>query len=269
MIAALAWPTWPLRALRSAGARADECSACAPATAEAARWDDVLLSHAAPSDEAPPTSAGESLARGESVIVIPGVATALECDSLRAAGVIAADAQRETRVLAGLKDATLVRVHPIPSEVQSASDALLLRVLAFVDREFPAIRTLLFGADAATLCELFETGSLEYSCREPAINVYRESGEFNPHKDHQALTVLIPLSDPTTEFRGGCTGFWAPDSRGHRVEPPAVVLRPPRGSALVFGGHVIHAGMQVQEGVRVAYVASFSAQGRCGRPDVG
>ena len=162
-----------------------------------------------------------------------------------------------------------MRVHPIPGEVQPACDALLLRVLDVVDRELPAIRSLLFGADnTATLCELFEAGSLEYSCREPAINVYRESGEFNPHKDHQALTVLIPLSDPD-DFRGGGTGFWGPDSRGHRVEPAAVVLRPPRGSALVFGGHVIHAGMQVEAGVRVAYVASFSARGRCGRAAVG
>ena len=38
---------------------------------------------------------------------------------------------------------------------------------------------------------------LEFSPREPAINVYGRGGEFAPHQDHQALTVLVPLSPPS------------------------------------------------------------------------
>ena len=97
MFAAL---VWPIRAL----ARAGQCSACT--TAEAVRWDEVRLSSATTS-EALSTSASSSLAQGESVIIIPDVASDLECETLRAAGVTAADAQREIRVLAGLKDPAL------------------------------------------------------------------------------------------------------------------------------------------------------------------
>ena len=43
---------------------------------------------------------------------------------------------------------------------------------------------------------------------EPAINVYTADGRFGPHKDHLALTVLIPLTSPSRDFAGGGTGFW-------------------------------------------------------------
>ena len=57
------------------------------------------------------------------------------------------------------------------------------------------------------------------------------------------------------------TGFWAQDSLGHRVEAPATVLRPAAGTALLFGGHVTHAGMPVTAGERAVFVASFSPRG--------
>jgi hypothetical protein len=46
------------------------------------------------------------------------------------------------------------------------------------------------------------TGELEWSEGEPAINVYTADGRFGAHKDHMALTVLIPLSSPA-DFTGG------------------------------------------------------------------
>ena len=58
----------------------------------------------------------------------------------------------------------------------------------------------------------------------------------------------------------GGTGFWA----GNRLvdenptTPPDLVLKPPRGSALVFGGDVTHAGMPVEAGIRSVLVCSFS-----------
>ena len=93
-------------------------------------------------------------------------------------------------------------------------------------------------------------------------------GEFYAHQDHQALTVLVPLSEPHS-FEGGGTGFWAaapaaaareaadrhaPD----RHAPPTLVLKPPAGDALLFAGSVTHAGMPVRAGERVVLVASFS-----------
>ena len=41
---------------------------------------------------------------------------------------------------------------------------------------------------------------------------------------------------------------------------PTVVLKPPLGSALVFGGDVTHAGMPVETGLRSVFVASFSTR---------
>jgi hypothetical protein len=88
-------------------------------------------------------------------------------------------------------------------------------------------------------------------------------GEFYAHQDHQALTVLVPLSEPHS-FEGGGTGFWAaaPDAASReaadRHAPPTLVLKPPAGDALLFAGSVTHAGMPVRAGERVVLVASFS-----------
>ena len=37
-------------------------------------------------------------------------------------------------------------------------------------------------------------GELEWSEGEPAMNLYEAPGLFGAHKDHMALTVLVPLS---------------------------------------------------------------------------
>ena len=68
----------------------------------------------------------------------------------------------------------------------------------------------------------------------------------------------LPISPPSATPG---TGFWAQGSLGHRVEAPATVLRPPAGTALLFGGHVTHAGMPVTAGERAVFVASFSPRG--------
>ena len=50
------------------------------------------------------------------------------------------------------------------------------------------------------------------------------------------------------------------DADGARgMHTATVVLRPPAGTALVFGGHTTHAGMPVVAGTRVCFVASFTA----------
>ena len=87
--------------------------------------------------------------------------------------------------------------------------------------------------------------------------MYTEGGQFVPHKDHQSLTVLLSLSPPTS-FTGGGTGFWRQDARD---DTPSAVVRPPAGTALLFGGDLRHAGMEVEMGTRCVYVASFSAFG--------
>ena len=40
------------------------------------------------------------------------------------------------------------------------------------------------------------------------------------------------------------------------------ILKPDRGTAMLFGGCVTHAGVPVETGCRVVFVASFNPEGR-------
>ena len=86
------------------------------------------------------------------------------------------------------------------------------------------------------------------------------------------VQILVPLSSPA-DFSGGGTGFWCTasgggggdvtdDNKGAALPdgPPTEVIKPPLGSALIFGGDVTHAGMPVLDGVRSVLVASFSTR---------
>ena len=249
----------------------------------------------------------ESLARGESLILLPGVASEAQCLELLAAARAAAERERAaTRApLARRLADKMVRLSTAaaspaaapppaagvlcdmpefdpedgpPAELLAGApaeliDAVLLCVLARIDAELPHLAPRLFagtpsareiGAEiGAEMREMHERGGLEFSPREPAINFYGRGGEFAPHQDHQALTVLVPLSPPST-FEGGGTGFWprGADERVARRAPPALVLRPPAGTALLFAGCVTHAGVPVRAGERAVLVASFSRRGR-------
>ena len=92
-------------------------------------------------------------------------------------------------------------------------------------------------------------------------NVYQTDGYFGGHKDHLALTVLMPLTSPDS-FGGGGTGFWAGNRNvdENPQSPPSAILKPPAGSALVFGGDVTHCGMPVEAGLRSVFVCSFSTR---------
>lgn len=249
-------------------------------------WRQVAIDPSQPPGDVLPI--GESLRQGASVVIVDDVASEEECRSLSALCSRAAAVERAQRD--GAEQAVgLVRVHeshheglvrlpsveaaarcrlrgtacaaPLPPAADAMATALLLRAMEFVDAELHSIVSCCFGAADSTLREMRAQGGLEYSHREPAVNVYSQGGEFLAHKDHQHLTVLLPLSSPDDDFAGGGTGFWAQDARGHRVEAPSVVLRPPAGSAMLFGGSATHAGLPVATGERVVLVASFSLRG--------
>ena len=218
------------------------------------------------------SSVGERLRSGESVLELRRLASPEECERLVEACLAHAAAATPTRQLdkPGLVRLPTVAAagraavtntpcaDPLPPEVDRALGAVLRRTAEYVDRELPSVALVLFGADS--LAELMARERLKFSSREPAVNVYTEGGEFLAHKDAQALTVLLPLSRPGRDFAGGGTAFWHQDARGHRVEGPSAVLRPPAGTALLFGGCVTHAGVSVDGGSRVVFVASFSPE---------
>ena len=234
------------------------------------------------------TVLGEAIARGEAVVCIPDAASNEECNQLFAA-CLAACERRGTPAARGRSRFSVSDPEAFSSEVVMTCEEILLRVMDYIDENIPSVYDTLFKpgpewlswqplnarleqpevppeeylADTCdSLRELYMMGELEWSEGEPALNLYQATGYFGAHKDHLALTVLIPLTSPTGDFSGGGTGFWA----GNRLvdenpeDPPTAVLKPPAGSALVFGGDVTHAGMPVETGFRSVFVCSFSTR---------
>lgn len=230
---------------------------------------------------------GEAVAQGEAVLCIPGVASTDECRRLFDAGLAACEGRGPAargRSRFSVSDPTA-----FGSDVVLSCDEILLRVLDYLDENVPSVYETLFvpGEEwlsnqplnaqleqptippvqhlteiCDSLRELYMMGELEWSEGEPAINIYNSGGYFGCHKDHLALTVLIPLTSPGGDFTGGGTGFWAGNREvdENPQRPPDVTLKPPAGSALVFGGDVTHSGMPVDEGYRSCFVCSFSTR---------
>ncbi len=130
-------------------------------------------------------AAADSLVHGESVLLLPSIATEAERAALVAAGLAAAHRQREaTRApLARRLADKMVRlptaaaaasvgeadgVH-LADEAAETIDAVLLRALARIDAELPLLPPALFGTPSAH--PLLAEGALEFSSREPALNV--------------------------------------------------------------------------------------------------
>lgn len=246
-------------------------------------------------------SFGEHIQDGDLVLCMPNAATTEEVQTLLAAGVAQSQsAERADYIQAQTHGLTTGRARMyVPVELPQTvplCEEILLRVLDRVNAEVPSIYEQLFRAcdDWATrqplnaqgeqptenppeylaetfpsLRELYEAGELEYSEGEPAVNVYTEQGYFGAHKDHLALTVLIPLTEPGTDFSGGGTGFW-PNGRAvdeNPQSPPVKVVKPAAGTALLFGGDVTHGGMAVEGGLRSVFVASFSTRTEASKED--
>lgn len=243
----------------------------------------------------------DALVSGSSLLVLDGVASEAECAAIVAACSRAATRNRDAWIAGGHAAPSTVRLPsfaavarelsqpesaeeahgqglwpgPVPADVDGLCASVLLRVLARLDAQWPALVQHLFGSHGdssqhdfsgavlpRTLVGLFERGALAWASREPSVNVYAAGGSFSAHQDGHALTVLVPLTPPQA-CTGGGTGFWS-RSRARTshpgAEPPTAVLKPEVGSALVFGGLVTHAGVSVQSGERIVLVASFSAR---------
>ena len=202
------------------------------------------------------------------VSTVEGFATAAECESLIAAAYeVLASYERKLQPRERIPVAA-------SSEARCLHARLHARLLSLIEA-WPGDElrwaTDLFGQDSG-LSEM----TFRYSAGEPAINIYTVGGEFAPHTDEEHLTMLMPLSGG---FEGGGTAFWGVTShlrpdvgvdglsmeermRAHADRtnwlPPRRVLKPPAGTAILFGGDVTHAGLPVLEGTRHLFVMSFS-----------
>ena len=233
-------------------------------------------------------SLGDAIGQGKAVVCIPDVASTEDCLTLFSAGLQAVEKRGESAAR-GRSRFSVSDPESFSSNIVDICDEMLLEVLDYIDDIIPSVYETLFrpgeqwlanqplnaqmeqptvppldvlGDMCYNLADLYESEELEWSEGEPAINIYEKQGYFGAHKDHLALTVLVPLTFPSQDFAGGGTGFW----RGNREvsenpeTAPDLILRPPPGSALIFGGDVTHAGMPVEDGYRSVFVCSFSTK---------
>lgn len=157
-----------------------------------------------------------------------------------------------------------IECHPDGINLNGESHALaftiMSRALWNLQHMKPDLVKKIFPERGGRFPEHLADMSIKFSWNEPYINRYTASGAFKPHTDGEALSILVPLSRPDVDFRGGGTAFWSgklePDVAS--VTPPSLVLRPAAGTAIFWRGHITHAGLAVTEGVRHIFVASFT-----------
>ena len=213
--------------------------------AVAPRWD-LARGHLLRTGTVPAKDAGELLVQGKLVLAVPHVATQAECAEL-----VSTCSSTAALIDDPISDPGLVRLPTAAAATRAIADGtpcaaamptaanvlceeIMRRALQTLDAELPSIGRLIFGEDhPASLYARYAADELRFTKREPACNVYTAGGRFLPHKDYQALTCLVSLS-PLSGFVGGGTGFWADDCQGD----PSLILRPPEGTALFFGGQV-------------------------------
>ena len=198
--------------------------------------------------------AAAAIRGGHSVLVVRGAFGEDACAALRAEASWEARApEREAELGTGKVRVPVAR---LSAPGRDAAAAALRRALKETHVVVPALLPSLFPGGSP-----LDGGDVVFTSNEPAVNCYLPGGEFAPHEDGMALTVLVVLSDERL-FAGGGTAFWSPDQRPTFVGvdrwDPAEVLVPPTGSALVFTGGVRHAALPVTDGERTVFVASFS-----------
>lgn len=186
--------------------------------------------------------------------------TPAECDALLAAATAKARAKEAAFAVPATCSRHRFEVSDsLDAAATALSEAFVQRALDFMAQHKPRSAAAMLGCDASRLCALRHDPGLEFTRGEPAINVYAPGGEFTPHEDHESLTVLVLLCE-SSAFTGGGTSFWRPElaADARQGAEPTLVLTPERGTALLFGGGVTHAGRPVESGQRVVWVASFS-----------
>jgi hypothetical protein len=188
------------------------------------------------------------------LLQVPALARREECQLLALAGRrVRLAAMSDPIARLGIYDAAL----GFTPEEQRCVRAILDRALGLIEATLPELADTLFGQTTA-----LHTMELLYAQNEPAINVYDVGGQFKPHRDKHRLSILVPLTSPD-EFDGGGTAFWPEvECAGRRVrrgcETAKHTLKPTAGSAMLFGGELMHAALPVTAGTRVVLVASLT-----------
>ena len=253
-------------------------------------WIEVYVSPDLASETRSPE---EAVAAGFSLVLVHGLASSEECDVLSKEASRVAKHARSCSLKTPQNPIRMPIIKMFCEESQELCDKILVRSVSRLRHHLPTLLPSLFGVDGGIgsiswraelegerkdpadasvrvrATSVTRDPRLVFVTGEPACNVYTAGGQFKPHEDQQALTVLVLLSERDA-FVGGGTAFWSESDGPTRASPgvlirpaagaPTIVVRPPAGTALVFGGDVTHAGQPVLEGERTVLVASFSTR---------
>ena len=198
------------------------------------------------------TDTAAAVAKGDSLLLLHGLASPAECEVLRSEASEFARAERDTndecrskppRPLAATPNGKCRSDHSTRLEVsvsehapghvrvritemlspagQALCDSLLRRALALLEIEHPGLLPELFGATAVgSGGSVTQHAGLVFTPGEPACNVYSEGGEFAPHQDRQARAVLCSSCTPyipcmaRARHRHGIGTAWARHRHG-------------------------------------------------------
>ena len=250
-------------------------------------WTEVYIDRA---NACGTRSTADAVVAGYSLLLLHGLANPAECELLRSeASSFARDCSRDTIT----SPVRMPISQMLCADSQALCDLMLVRGISRLREELPRLLPALFGerdgigsalwpglptngpvSDASSVTPRTIIGDprLKFVSGEPACNVYSAGGQFKVHEDQQALTVLVVLSSRDS-FTGGGTAFWSYADRPPPISPsvfirsaagpPTLVVKPPPGTAIVFGGDVTHAGQPVLDGERTVFVASFSTKVTC------
>ncbi|CAJ1355355.1 unnamed protein product [Effrenium voratum] len=230
---------------------------CADLAARFAETSDAVFVPTLRCEEVPkllevPLAEKRQLFMWNSVLVVPDFLERSECHVfMDAADRAAASGSSAGKFYSNQPGLNRYPVRKLDLEAQMLSDSVIKdRLLPFLEQQ--AFARELFGHDRLSDLKAF------FSPGEPAVNRYIMGGGIAPHIDREAVTLNVLLSEPGA-FAGGGTAFWPQEEKTEeQEEKDVVILRPMQGTAILFNGQITHAGRAVSEGVRHAYVASFS-----------
>ena len=210
------------------------------------------------------TSVGSALTQGLTYICIPNFATLEECMTLLESAL--EDRGYKPHVMAASQvnfNWTRYSVETMLDEgAKDVSAAFLARLLDLVEHD-KELRQIFPANDNVPLSQLRATWYAEPDSEgimqpEPKVNIYQEGGYFKQHTDGMQVTLLVILND---EYEGGGTAFFAEndheDQETQEQSLDYVVARPSAGTAVIWGGNLLHMALPVTKGMRAVYVGSF------------
>lgn len=240
------------------------------------------------SQRAPTTpSVAAAVSQSLSYIVIPEFATLEERCALQESarvlqGIYLKDGDVDANVFKGIvvkwvSEVSRFSVSALLDEnANAASNALLKRLLGVLefgqdnngDEELSELAMAVFGARSnlqdKTAKWYDEMSYDKVSNPEPMVNIYEEGGYFKRHGDGMHMTLLVVLEDAEA---GGGTGFYTEcdetiaeeqhDNPSLSSREPERIEKPPVGTAMIWGGTLLHSAMSVSKGSRTVYVGSF------------